>query len=47
MKTKRRIVRIKNAVEPVINPIRDLAESGRLSGVLLLVATAVAMVWAN
>ena len=47
MKTKRRIVRIKNAVEPVINPIRDLAESGRLSGVLLLVATAVAMIWAN
>ena len=47
MKTKRRIVRIKNAVEPVINPIRDLAESGRLSGVLLLVATSVAMVWAN
>ncbi len=51
MKTKRRIVKIKNAVkpvvEPVINPIRDLAESGRLSGVLLLVATAVALVWAN
>lgn len=47
MKTKRRIVRIKNAVEPIINPIRDLAESGRLSGVLLLVATAVAMIWAN
>ncbi|WP_373516059.1 Na+/H+ antiporter NhaA [Persicitalea sp.] len=51
MKTKRRIVRIKNVVkpiaEPVINTIRDLAESGRLSGILLLVATAVAMIWAN
>ena len=51
MKTKRRIVKIRNVVkpvvEPVINPIRDLAESGRLSGVLLLVATAVALVWAN
>lgn len=51
MKTKRRIVKIKNVVKPVvgpvINPIRDLAESGRLSGVLLLVATAVALVWAN
>lgn len=51
MKNKRRIVKIKNVVKPVvapvINPIRDLAESGRLSGVLLLVATAVAMIWAN
>ncbi|GHB63505.1 Na+/H+ antiporter NhaA [Persicitalea jodogahamensis] len=51
MKTKRRIVRIKNAVKPVVepvtNPIRDLAESGRLSGVLLLVATAIALSWAN
>ena len=51
MKTRRRIVKIKNVVrpvvEPVIDPIRDLAESGRLSGVLLLAATAVAMVWAN
>jgi Na+:H+ antiporter, NhaA family len=33
--------------EPLINPIRDLAESGRLTGVLLLVATGVSMVWAN
>lgn len=51
MKHKRRIVKIKNVVKPVvapvINPIRDLAESGRLSGVLLLVATAVALTWAN
>ncbi len=38
---------MKPVVEPVINPIRDLADSGRLSGILLLAATAVAMVWAN
>ncbi len=51
MKAKRRIVKIKNVIKPVvapvINPIRDLADSGRLSGVLLLVATAVALTWAN
>lgn len=47
MKNKRRIVRIKNVVGLGINPIRDLADSGRLSGILLLVATAVAMIWAN
>ncbi len=51
MKTRRRIVKIKQVVkpvvEPVINPIRDLADSGRLSGVLLLAATAIALVWAN
>ncbi len=51
MKTKRSIVKkghvVKPMIGPVFNPIRDLAESGRLSGVLLLVATGVAMVWAN
>lgn len=51
MKTKRKIVKIRKAVRPVtapiINPIKDLAESGRLSGVLLLIATVIAMTWAN
>ena len=51
MKSRRRIVKIRKAVKPavglVIDPVRDLAESGRLSGVLLLAATAVALVWAN
>jgi Na+:H+ antiporter, NhaA family len=48
---KREIVRLRKAVapitEPILNPIKDLADSGRLSGVLLLIATAVAMIWAN
>lgn len=51
MKVKRRIVKIKQAVEPItepiINPIKDLADSGRLAGVLLLIATTIAMTWSN
>ena len=51
MKGKRKIVKFRKAVRPVtapiINPIKDLAESGRLSGILLLIATVVAMTWAN
>lgn len=33
--------------EPIINPIKDLADSGRLAGILLLIATAIAMTWSN
>jgi Na+:H+ antiporter, NhaA family len=51
MKRKRNIVKLRKAVrpvtDPIINPILDLAESGRLSGILLLIATVVAMTWAN
>lgn len=54
MKVKRKIVEIKQAVEPIaemaepiINPIKDLADSGRLAGILLLIATAIAMTWSN
>lgn len=51
MKRKRKIVKFRQAVrpvtDPIINPIQDLAESGRLSGILLLIATVVAMTWAN
>ena len=51
MKHKRKIVKFRKAVrpvtDPIINPILDLAESGRLSGILLLIATVVAMTWAN
>ncbi|MPR35599.1 Na+/H+ antiporter NhaA [Salmonirosea aquatica] len=51
MKRKRKIVQFRKAVrpvtDPIINPILDLAESGRLSGILLLIATVVAMIWAN
>ena len=38
---------LKPMIKPFINPIRDLAESGRLSGILLLLATAISMIWAN
>ncbi|HEV7348299.1 Na+/H+ antiporter NhaA [Telluribacter sp.] len=38
---------LKPIVTPIINPIRDLAESGRLAGILLLLATAISMIWAN
>ncbi|TDB65840.1 Na+/H+ antiporter NhaA [Arundinibacter roseus] len=51
MKRKRRIILFRRAVrpltEPIINPIKDLAESGRLSGILLLLATVIALTWAN
>ncbi|GAB3178901.1 Na+/H+ antiporter NhaA [Telluribacter humicola] len=38
---------LKPIITPIINPIRDLAESGRLAGILLLLATAISMTWAN
>ncbi len=31
----------------LINPIKDLADTGRLSGILLLIATAISLIWAN
>ena len=50
-KLKKAIAPITEAVRPItgpiLNPIKDLADSGRLSGVLLLIATVIALSWAN
>jgi Na+:H+ antiporter, NhaA family len=44
---KRMVRPVTEPLKPLINPIRDLAESGRLSGILLLLATVISMTLVN